>query len=658
MDQLKAPIILDFETDGIQRRPKYPPVPRSFAVQEPGKPYEFWSWGHPSENGRYIQKRSLLQKIGDCSQEQAYRRIVDLHKQACRQSGSPLLYQNGKFDVDVAETHCGAPRMPWEKMHDTMFLIALDDPHAATFSLKPSAHRILGMKPEEQDAVKAWILTHVPEAKRKPSEWGAYICRAPGALVGKYAVGDIVRTGKLFDLLHERVCDDKAPKGQQTMLDAYERERELMPILLDTERVGLQVDLDAMEEDYADYCNQLQIADAWLRIALKAPSLNLDADRDVGDALDKHGVVTNWVMTKKGFKSVAKKNMTLDMFNNQQIAQVYGYRQRLATCISMFFEPWLGMARESNGIIYTNWNQVRQSRDKSNVGARTGRLSSNPNLQNIPTDFTGKGDGYTGPITPLQFKLSRSNSFTHVLRPLPFMRKYIVSGKGRTWIKRDYSQQEIRILAHYEEGYLLEKYNNDPGYDLHADVKGAIKEFAGLDLPRGQVKILNFGDIYGMGFTSFHEKTRVGKEEYDRIKAAKKQLLPDLAELDSDIKRRGKEGLPIRTWGGRLYYCEPPMFVKKFGREMTFEYKLLNYLIQGSAADCTKQAVINFVKHPHRTAQFLLTVHDEINAVADKKDWKDQMGVLRDSMLDVNFAVAMKSDGGHGPNWHDLKDAD
>lgn len=654
---MKPPIILDFETDGIQRRPKYPPVPRSFAVQEPGKPYEFWAWGHPTENGRYILKgKSTLAKTGELDEASAHRRIRDLHKQANSQSGHALLYQNGKFDTDVAETHCGAARIRWDRVHDTMFLIALHDPHAPTFSLKPSAHRILGMKPEEQDAVKAWILAHVPEAKKKPSEWGAYICRAPGKLVGRYAVGDIVRTGRIFDKLYKEVCADKAPKGQHNMLDAYERERELMPILLDTERIGLLVDLPRMEADYAEYVSNLEIADHWLRLALNCPDLNLDADADVGEALDSQGVVTEWVMTKTGKRSVAKKNMTLGMFNNAQIAQVYGYRVRLATCLRMFFEPWLDMARESGGIIYTNWNQVRQSRDKGNAGARTGRLSSNPNLQNIPTDFLDKGDGYTGQYLVLDFGRTLGR---WELKALPYMRQYIVAGKGMTWIKRDYSQQEIRVLAYYEDGYLKHKYVNDPKYDLHADVKGAIKEFAGLDLPRGQVKILNFGDIYGMGFTSFHEKTKVPKDQYDQIKAAKKQLLPDLAELDDDIKRRGKEGLPIRTWGGRLYYCEPPMFVKKFGREMTFEYKLLNYLIQGSSADCTKQAVINYHNHPKRTAQFLLTVHDEINAKAPKKEWKEQQRVLSECMASINFGeVVMKSDGGYGPNWNDLEKCD
>jgi DNA polymerase I-like protein with 3'-5' exonuclease and polymerase domains len=632
MMKIDAVTILDFETEGIKRRPHYPPVPASFSIKKPGmRAPEFWSWGHPTEN--------------NCTKDKAMRVLRDTFRESLRQRGPALLFQNGKFDVDVAETHCDVPRLPWEKIHDTMFLLALHDPHAETFSLKPSAQRILGMMPEEQDKVKEWILGpgkvkgtwHVPEAHAKPSQWGAYICRAPGKLVGRYANGDIVRTERLFNHLMPQIID-------RGMLEAYNRERELMPIILESERRGIRVDVKALERDYSMYQQALGYADNWLRKALHAPNLNLDADKDVAEVLDREGVVTEWVLTAKGHKSVAKKNMTLDMFENQRVASVYGYRVRLATCLRMFFEPWLEMARESNGFIYTNWNQVRQSRGENVAGARTGRLSSNPNFQNIPTDWYAKGDGYVHP------------KFLKALPELPTMRVYWLPDPGDSWIKRDFAQQELRILAHFEDGDLMRKYNGHPDYDLHKDVQTAVREIAGLNLPRGPIKILNFGDIYGMGFSSFFEKTKISKEDYDKIKAAKKELLPDLAELDAQIKEQGKLGLPIRTWGGREYYCEPPMYVKKFNRVMSFEYKLLNYLIQGSAADCTKQCVINYHKHPKRTARFLLTVHDELNASAKKSEWKQQQAVLRESMSNVKFDVPMLSDGSVGPNWGTLKD--
>ena len=77
-------------------------------------------------------------------------------------------------------------------------------------------------------------------------------------------------------------------------------------------------------------------------------------------------------------------------------------------------------------------------------------------------------------------------------------------------------------------------------------------------------------------------------EKAAQFKAAVKRATPGVKALDDELKRRGRCGEPIRTWGGRLYYCEPPSIAKKGarkGQEVTWEYKLLNYLVQGSAAD-------------------------------------------------------------------------
>lgn len=623
-------ITVDFETQSIEPRPAYPPKPVGVSIKRPGdKRATYYAWGHSTGN--------------NCDEAKGHCIVRDVFRDAAVRSGPSLLFQNAKFDVDVAEVHCGASRVSWDKIHDTMFQIFLHDPHAPTFSLKPTAERLLGMNPEERDAVRDWVLQHVPEAKRKPSKWGSYIWRAPGKLVGTYANGDVVRTEKLFKFLKPKIDD---------MAEPYDRERELMPILLDSERQGIRCDVDRLRRDVKRYDADLEICDSWLRAALKNPALNLDQARKVAESLAENEIVTDWVYTSVkshvlksgkikvtgGVRSVAKANMGLELFQDKEIAAVYGYRARLATCLRMFMRTWLDMAEASGGFIYTRWNQVRQDGSLDAVGARTGRLSSSPNFQNIPTDWGGKGDHYEHP------KFLK-------LRFLPNMRSYFLPDESHAWIKRDYSQQEIRLLAHFEDGSLLQKYKGNTEYDLHKDVQGAIQEFAGLDIPRRLVKILNFGDIYGMGFTKFHAMTKIDKATYDKIKAAKKRLLPDLATLNYDIKQRGKCGLPIRTWGGRLYFCEPPKFVADQNRVISFEYKLLNYLIQGSAADVTKQAVINYHNHPKRRARFLLTVHDELNASSPAKCCKQEQQYLEEAMSDIDTSLEMKSDPCQGPNW-------
>ena len=161
------PIVLDFETEAIERRPQYPPKPAGVAIKwSAQKINKYYSWAHDSDN--------------NCTKCDAYR------------SGEPLLFQNGKFDTDVAATHMGLPVPSWERIHDTLFLLFLENPHATSLSLKPSAQRLLGIKPSERDALHTWITTNIPAAKRKPSEAGAYIARAPGSLVGRYALqGDV-----------------------------------------------------------------------------------------------------------------------------------------------------------------------------------------------------------------------------------------------------------------------------------------------------------------------------------------------------------------------------------------------------------------------------------------------------------------------------------
>ena len=85
----------------------------------------------------------------------------------------------------------------------------------------------------------------------------------------------------------------------------------------------------------------------------------------------------------------------------------------------------------------------------------------------------------------------------------------------------------------------------------------------------------------------------------------------------------------------------------------TFEYKLLNYLIQGSAADCTKEAIIRY-DAVRQESRFLVTVHDEINISAPAKAIKKEMALLREAMQSVEFDVPMLSDGKTGPRWSSL----
>lgn len=606
------PIRIDFETEAIERRPEYPPKPVGVAIDK-----RYYSWGHPTGN--------------NCDKRDGQRAL-----QAAYKSGEDILFQNGKFDVDVAEQHMGLAVPSWERIHDTLFLLFLHDPHARNLSLKPSAERILGMAPEERDVVRDWLVDH-KIVKKKQKDWGAHISKAPGNVVGPYAIGDNTRTGRLFAKLYPEI-------QRRGMMQAYDRERRLMPILLRNEREGVCVNVELLERDVKRYTHSLDFADNWLRKRLRSPNLNVDSDREVAAAFERADVVREWKLTKTGQNSVSKKNLTLDMFADKKVASVYGYRNRLATCLRMFMEPWLLQALATGGRIHTSWNQVRQNHGaEQQAGARTGRLSSTPNFQNIPKTFEDRGDGYVHP------------KFLPQLLPLPLLRMYLLpDGRGQVWGHRDYSQQELRILAHYEDGDLLAAYLANPKLDVHGIVHRGIADILHLNFIRTRVKNFVFQNIYGGGVPAVCEALGCDPATAKRVINVLMQVLPGYGDLKDAVMDRGRAGEDIRTWGGRQYYTEEPHYVEKYNRFMTFEYKLLNYLIQGSAADCTKEALIRYDAHPKRNSRMLLTVHDEINCSMPKRGMRQEMKVLQEVMQSVEFDLPMLSEGKYGPNWGTL----
>lgn len=612
MGKIPNVVYADFETDGIESRPQYPPIPRGLAVEFPGKKGEYLT--DPSQ-----MKRALT---------------------AAYKNPDGVCFHHAKFDTDVAETHLGIAPPPWEKVHDTKHLIFLNNPHQSSLSLKPASEEILGIKPAERDRVQEWVIKNVPEAKRKPSQWGAYIARAPLNILAPYAIGDNTRTKKLFRHLYPLIL-------KRDMLQSYQREQHLMPILLQNEREGIRVDLDGLQRDYAVYTKAINIVDEWLRKRLKSPALNVDSDEDFARALIKGKVVkeNQFSLTKGGKLSVSKDNLTVDMFRDKQVFTAFNYRNKVRTCLSMFMLPWIEKASANAAhTIHTSWNQVRGEQG----GARTGRMSSaDPNYMNIPKNIGKNAE------PPLFISAD--------LPPVPLMRTYMLPDKGQRWGRRDCNQQELRLTAHFEDGDLCRRYNENPRFDLHQLVIDGVLELAGVTLDRGQGKIVNFQDIYGGGIPALCAKLGCSAEVAKQIKAAKKELCPDLEGLKKEIKKTCGRDEPIVTWGGREYYVEEPSYSERFKRFMTWEYKMLNYLIQGSAADFTKEIIIQYSEHPKREARLLTSVYDEFDISYPAKREKQEMKLLKDTIEEMRdykgdlLGVPMLSDGESGTSWGTLQ---
>lgn len=627
---------IDFETFGIEGRPHYPPMPVGFSIKHGKRVSKYYAFGHLTGN--------------NCSWEEAYQVLKSAYE-----SGEPLLFQNAKFDLDVAEEWFGLKLPEWQRVHDTMFLLFLDDPHQLELSLKPAAQRLLGWDPEEQEGMYVWLVKNQPIpgvkisiSQKSPHFAGRYIAFAPADIVGEYANGDVDRTKGIFDLLYDKTL-------QRGMGESYDRERRLMPILLEMERQGIQIDVDRLESDFKMYSDWHDKLDQWVYKELSChKNTNLNSGQQLFYAMLKAGFIdTDKALLTPTGKYQTNKEALLKAVTNKPLLAVLKYRSQLSTCLNTFMGPWLATAKKSGGKIFTYWNQVKSPKSGDSVGTRTGRLSSTPNFQNMPNTF--------GAIFRHQAKDRKSGRSLPKcpfkdLPNLPLVRSYIIPFDGEVFIDRDYSQQEPRILGHFDGAEILEKYLENPWIDFHDAAQAALAE-RGKIYDRKPVKNTNLGTIYGMGVGKLAERNGMSVEESKNLKNAIMELYPGLKDMYKDMKVRAKMGEPIRTWGGREYYCEPPKIVK--GRTMHFDYKMVNVLIQGSAADCTKEAIIRYHAAKHPKSRIILNVHDQITVSVKPRLMAKEMEKLRKAMESIEFDVPMLTEGSVSDiHWGALKDYD
>lgn len=612
-------LTFDYETEGIVGNPVFnPPRPVGVSIKEDDQPSWYLAWGHPTNN--------------NCSWEDG----VTILKDHMRRHEEWLAH-NKAFEAAVSKKWLGVVKRDPLKFHDTQFSLFLTDPYAYTFSLKPSSERLLGWAPDEQDELREWILANVPQAKA--SDWGAYICLAPGDLVGKYAgdsrrtnaPGDTDRTYALHALLYPKVVE-------QGMLDAYQREQKLEPILSTSSRKGIRLDVETLEHDIPHYRAAQKLCEDY--IFSRLGEFEMSKDAQLAEALDRAGMVTDWVLTPTGRRSTSRKNLD-GRVKDPLIMQALAYHGITETCMGTFGGPWLEMAR-ADGRLHAQWNQIRSNPGKTMTGTRTGRMScKDPNLTNIPNDF----EGLEVPVFVQKYfrKLK-----ARTVKPIPHMRQYLLPEVGHVWAKRDFSSQEMRIMAHFAEGKLYDAFHADPATDPHKAVGQIIKEHSGIELIRKYVKITGFGIMYGRGIANLSLALGVSDAEGKAVRDAYFAALPEVKQLTREISHRGRSGGYITTWGGRRYYREPDAT----GRDLS--YKLFNYLIQGSAADQTKEATVEWDATKGKDELLLADVHDEMNISVPEEEVRPGMNRLRLAMDADRFDVPFRSEGYIGHNWADI----
>jgi DNA polymerase I-like protein with 3'-5' exonuclease and polymerase domains len=632
--------VIDCETKRIASRPAFPPEPVGVSIKWPGKRSHYLAWGHATSN--------------NCTKAQARRELREAYRH-----GDGVLFQNARFDTDVIETHLGLKPPVWHQVQDDLFLLFLKDPDVGTLELKPAAERLLGWAPEERDELELWFRNNpyaVPGVKVSYSRGSEHfymnhLDSAPGNVVGRYSNGDTARCDALFKLLYEEVV-------RRGMGKAYDRERKLTPYMLAAERRGLRVDLSRLEKDLERYEATMVDVDLWLRKKLRiGESINLDSDKEMLPVLLSSGFVeeSKLLLTKKKQEYSTAKGSLQGAMRDGGLAALFSYRAQLATCLRTYLRNWRDMATESGGFIYTFWNQTRNAEGKAVKGTRTGRMSCTW-FMNMPKEFKPlfRHDTKDG-IDPSDLNKRRKLPVCPLERlpVLPLCRGYVLPyRKGDVIVDRDYNQQEPRILAHFEDGELMRQYEADPWLDVHDNAKAHIERIYRQVFDRRKIKIINLGLIYGEGVVSMAAKMGETIENCSSLKKAVLKLYPGLGDMNRVMKELSAKNQPLRTWGGREYFCEPPIL--HHGEVIHFEYKMVNRLVQGSAADCTKEAIIRWHENKHPDDEFMLQVHDQMACSTPRRGVKRGMTTVREAMESVEFDVKMLTEGDVGLNWGEL----
>ena len=289
------------------------------------------------------------------------------------------------------------------------------------------------------------------------------------------------------------------------------------------------------------------------------------------------------------------------------------------------------------GRIHAEINQLRGD----NGGTVTGRFSySNPNLQQIPARDKNLG---------------------------PRIRSLFIPEEGHTWGCFDYSQQEPRLVVHYAT--LQNLYGVDEVLEAYkegdADFHTIVADMA--EIPRSQAKTINLGLFYGMGKNKLQAELGVSKDKAEDLFKQYHNKVPFVKQLMDNVMHRSQDRGQIRTLLGRLcrfHLWEPNQFgIHKAlphdaaltehgpGIKRAYTYKALNKLIQGSAADMTKKAMIELYKEkiiPH------IQVHDELDiSVIDPTHAKHIKEIMESA---VSLEVPNKVDYESGPNWGTIEE--
>ena len=427
--------------------------------------------------------------------------------------------------------------------------------------------------------------------------------------------GGATPMAKYFDALEEKMRERISSDGMTHILD--EIELPLLKILYEIERNGFKINPAGMTE-FGEALDGLA-KDLTERIYMQAgKEFNINSPKQLGEILFvEMGLPYQKKKTKTGYSTDAQTLEEL-RYISPIIDDILEYRQ--VTKLKNTYADALPALADENDRIHTDFKQALTA---------TGRLSSaDPNLQNIP----------------IKTKMGRE------------MRRYFITDEGYTLVDADYSQIELRLLAHIADDYnMREAFIN--GEDIHRKTAAAVfglPEEAVNEEMRKRAKAVNFGIVYGI--SGFSLSKDIGTTVAEATRYIKNYLMnyPSIDRYLEEVVEEAKaNGYTTTVHGRRRYIPElnaPNAVMRAFGKRVA-----MNAPIQGSAADIMKIAMIktyNRLKKEGLDARIVMQVHDELIVEAKDAHVEAVKQILREEMEgSAKLSIPLTVDVSTGKNW-------
>lgn len=401
----------------------------------------------------------------------------------------------------------------------------------------------------------------------------------------------------------------------------YDMEIPLLSVLAQMECNGASIDTEILRNYNDELQKELNDIEAEIKEMATEPELNVSSPKQLGEILfEKLKLNSKAKKTASGQYSTAENVLVKLKDKHPIINKILQYRS-LAKLISTYVEALPTYIYEKTGRIHTNFNQAETA---------TGRLSStNPNLQNIP-------------IRTAQGRYIR--------------KAFIPSNENYVFLSADYSQIELRIMAHIsQDAQMQEAFNQNE--DIHRATASKIFKVSLDDVTsemRRQAKTANFGIIYGISSWGLAERLDIsrteGKQLIDGYFASYPQVKEFMDKAIADARQKGY----VETLMHRRRYLKDINSSNAIVRGVA-ERNAINAPIQGSAADIIKVAMIriaNAMKKANLKSEMILQVHDELNFNCLKTEEQQLREIIKEEMENaVQLTIPLLAEIGVGQNW-------